>query len=92
MTKYRSKPTEIEAMQWVRGETTDDLVRWTGQIPDGTRAFRVQFDGTAMLWCEKSEAWVTIHGGDYVVAEPDGVGFYPISRLIFERKYEPIDG
>ncbi len=80
MTKYRKKPVVVEAEQWFVATPT----RHNGvQHESGAERFFV----------------VTIHGqrayladGDWIIAEPDGIHFYPCKPDIFEATYEVIDG
>lgn len=88
--RYRSRPAEIEAMQWV-GDNDNEVIAFIREgTEDRTIAFRDQFWGTAKLWVEKSQAWAEIASGDYIVREPDGVGFYPVKGEIFEARWEPV--
>ena len=33
-----------------------------------------------------------VNAGDWIIAEPDGNGFYPCSSVTFDTRWEPIDG
>lgn len=87
MAKFRSRPVEIEAEQflgfyatpWPPGVQMDDLSN------DPDQDIRYQF------------YVVTAHGqhtfvvaGDWIVTEPNGQGYYPVKPEIFETRWEPI--
>lgn len=44
-------------------------------------------DDRYLLWVEKSHAACEITAGDWIVAEPDGSGFYPCSDVDFRRTH-----
>jgi hypothetical protein len=46
--------------------------------------------GDLEMWVEKSQAWCTITPGTWVLAEADGVGFYPCTAEQFAASYEPV--
>lgn len=77
MARYRSKPVEIDAEQWHPGKSVRGV-------------FALGVDPYVM------PCVITIHGqvtpispGDWIVAEPDGIHFYPCKPDIFESRYEP---
>ncbi len=74
--KYRKKPIVVEAFQF---DGTNDTLG----------VFRREEDLSPYV--------VTIHdqccyvvSGDWIIAEPDGVHFYPCKPDIFEATYEPV--
>lgn len=90
MTMYKTKMRHgIEAEQFV-GVNLDELAAFGAQI---------QFedvlgngDITYELWVEKSNRWCGIEMFDYIMKEPDGVGFYPCKPAIFNDRYEEENG
>ena len=83
MPKFRKKPVVIEAEQF---HQSDDPFRyppgvtWGGDLPDGTGCYVV----------------ITAHGhptpvadGDWIIAEPNGRGWYPCKPDIFAATYDP---
>lgn len=64
-----------------------------GQVTDVLRPSGV-WDPPAsadlLMWVEKSQAWCVISPGTWVLAEADGVGFYPCTAEQFEASYEPV--
>ena len=80
--KYRKKPVVVEANQW-RGIRTD------GPTPVPPGVFRDVDNGQCYV--------VTIHGqktyiqpGDWIIAEPDGIHYYPCKPDIFFASYDPM--
>jgi len=45
-------------------------------------------DDSVAMWCEKSDAWVRLERGDYVVWEHDGTGVYPCAHNAFWGRHE----
>jgi len=39
------------------------------------------------VWVHKSSSYCIVHPGDYLVAEPDGSGWYPCTAKDFERTH-----
>jgi hypothetical protein len=85
--RYRSRPCEVEAMRWT-GSNADAIRAWIDQ-PSHQYGLGVDFEGAASLWVKKAQRWVPIEVGDYVIAEPDGDGFYPCAWSIFDQRWEP---
>lgn len=89
MSLYVSKPSTVDAEQWT-GDNFKHLkkVLWHGDTYGVAR-----FSGETPhleLWVEKSSAWCRLQIGDWIVREPDGVGFYLITSERFDAKYEPL--
>lgn len=84
--KYRKKPIVVEAWQ-VPFEPDAGLELWLGDafetwLPSrGAVVFHVAKNGNR-------EAEVS--HGDWIIAEPDGDGFYPCVAAEFARVYEPV--
>ncbi len=83
MAKYRKKPVEVEAEQYVK----------YGGLVKGMCNSRTCFLGT----CNEPHVH-TIHDnqlvlleiGDWIIPEPDGEHYYPCKPDIFERTYEKV--
>jgi len=39
---------------------------------------------------EGKQGYVPVNPGDWIIAEPDGSGFYPCAPNVFAAKYEPV--
>lgn len=82
MAKYRKKPVVVEAVQYFRSGVFDEPLK--------------SHPGIALCPNSDRDYVQTIHGerahltdGDWIIAEPDGVHFYPCKPDIFEATYEP---
>ena len=80
MTRFRSKPVEIEAWQWtcesagqMRGVCNCHMGNW------GSHLHTMHGDQIVML-----------EPGDWIVPEPVPGRYYPIKEDVFVTKYEPI--
>lgn len=94
--KYRSKPTEVEAYQ-----LTDELLAAhifdRAPLPGVTLSHHA-YHAERREVLRSNQYVTTIQGqkvrvepGEWIVMEPDGVHFYPISDDVFRRKYEPTE-
>lgn len=95
MTKYRKKPIEVDAIQWT-GDNTEacrEFVQYEDENQDLVQTpihrDRVEKD-SLMFWCLKSQVQVMLEPFGWIIAEPDGEGFYPCTREQFEATYEPV--
>jgi hypothetical protein len=80
MPRFRSRPFEIEAVQW-----NEDGDHPAVEIKQTTA-------GEPIAWVVRGHQGNSqVNPGDWIIAEPDGDGFYPCDPDTFERKYESID-
>jgi hypothetical protein len=90
MPRFRKKPIEIEAEQYLG----PNLVSRGQNLPNSP---------FGVLWAEMWDGAklcpyiVTIHGqktfiecGDWIITEPDGVHHYPCKPDIFKDTYDPL--
>jgi hypothetical protein len=92
MTRFRKKPVVVEAEQF-----TLECLLGHAPLPVGvTKA--TDGDPGSIHGCVVRWYVVTAHGqraylahGDWVIAEPDGRGFYPCKPDIFRATYQPVD-
>ena len=92
--RYRSKPSEVEAYQLTAERIAAHLLD-EAPLP-GVRVTSSNIHrGRREVW-GTSQSVTTIQGqdvpvspGEWIVQEPDGVHYYPISDAIFRAKYEP---
>ncbi len=75
MSKFRSKPFEIEATQFT--EENDHPEVYT-KLGSGT------------FYVDGHQGPSRVNEGDWIIAEPDGEGFYPCDPETFAHKYEPV--
>jgi len=88
MAKYRKKPVEIEAVQFITNNEVDDknmndIVRWIEEnngkaFHDGTDIYIDTLEGTMRAMC-----------GDFIIKGINGE-FYPCKPDIFEKTYEVV--
>ena len=90
MATYRSKPTEIEAVQWT-GENADEV----GRIAPYKFATEVDRDGVVFGWlkagADGAQGHVPVPVGHWVVRKPgDVTDLWPVDPDYFAAKYEPV--
>ncbi len=87
--RYRSRPVEIEAMQYT-DETREAVVAWSG-----AQSTSIDDDGAeyelANLRIHTLEGVMQASPGDYIIRGLKGE-FYPCKPDIFEAKYEHVAG
>lgn len=98
--KYRSKPVEIEAFQWVgTPEAATPILNWiddNGGTANWTEAHE-GYSGADGSYPEQPEDAILIRtlegemratAGDWIIRGTEGE-FYPCKDSVFRRKYEP---
>lgn len=83
MSKFRSKPVEIEAVQL----TPQRLADWRAgveRLPNGVEL------GTLGFWCISRNRAVLAQMHDWIIQESDGSGCYPCKPDVFAAKYERV--
>jgi hypothetical protein len=89
MTRYRSKPVEIEAFQWFHpGLVGYVRPRWFELEILAGRA--IYDDGGNFYILHTANGPVIAVSGDWIIREPSGVGCYPCKAEVFAAKYELI--
>lgn len=86
MTKFRSKPVEIEA---IRLDTKLlDAIEAGEPPPNGLTVE----DRGGFIWtsCRTRQGEVPANLDDWIIQESDGSGCYPCKPDVFAAKYEPI--
>jgi hypothetical protein len=78
---YLTKPTRKQAEKFTDPHNPHNPPEGVMQLPDSGQFYTVTAHG--------QKAFIAV--GDYVVAEPDGRGFYPAKADIFESGHERID-
>lgn len=89
--KFRKKPVVVDAEQWFPGKEVRGVFLY--HPPDAVIGGRGR--GEQRFKQEPYFAVTTAHGqitrvaeGDWIIAEPDGRGFYPCKPDIFAATYE----
>ncbi len=86
VARYRKKPVEVDAIQWT-GENFDAVKAFaSGAVGIGT-----VMGGAIPLWVTAAAATCYVERGDWIIREPDGSGFYPVTDDPFSVIYEPAD-
>lgn len=86
--RYRSKPSEIEAVQW-RGDNAAEVGQFAPYKFANSRT-----DGKAWLKAGKAGAqgWVEVPVGHWIVRQPgDLTDHWPVEDAYFQAKYEPVE-
>ena len=89
MGDYVKRPVTVTAWRFDPTSTDSGTATWQLE-PRCVASISVRDDGTYGLWVQKSKAWCDLEPGDYIVAEPDGLGVYPCKRAIFEASHDPL--
>jgi hypothetical protein len=93
MPRFRSKPREVEAIQWfpgtdVPGVFVEDPYRRELEVmePDLPPGLPVRY---FVVTIHRQRAY--LEPGDWVVTEPDGKRHYPVKDEIFRETYTPVE-
>lgn len=79
--RYRTKPFEIEAMQY-DGTNIDELYEWSqGNVRKGR---------DVQVYDYQHDTWITFYAGNYIIRGMNKE-YYPCVPDVFEAKYEVID-
>jgi len=89
--KYRSKPTVIEAVQFL--PLTDHKLK----LPEGVTGIHSPgadnwaYEGCMFYVTTIQGQKVPVSEGEWIIAEPDGIHHYPCAPDVFAARYEPVD-
>lgn len=90
--KYKTKPFEVEAIQWT-GKNIDELVEFAGVnfelIPIEEREYSDDPDATAAILDDIHSTWRLVLDGQWIIKGSKGE-FYPCDDEEFRSKYEPV--
>lgn len=98
MQRFKRKHSEIEAYQWDGSSSGPGLkfMRLPVMSPvdlNGAAHGEPQhnIETELVFVCEtRSGVGIPVQKGQWIVAEPDGTGYYPVEAHIFAERYEPI--
>lgn len=79
--KFKTKPCEIEAVQWI-GENLTEILKFA-------HALRFNMLGDALV-IETLECSMMANIGDYIIRDLHGE-YYPCKPDVFQKKYEPCE-
>lgn len=82
--KYKTKPVEIEAIEWT-GENMDEILVFTGKEEQTNRDRVLSND----LFIETLEGEMHASKGDFIIKGLKGE-FYPCKPDIFNMKYQVV--
>lgn len=82
MSKYRKKPVVVDAEQYLPGQQR--------ALPNGVHPANVQEYANGPFVITAHSQRVYVEPGDWIIAEPDGRGFYPCKPDIFAATYEEV--
>lgn len=90
MAQFRKRPVVVEARQFTE-TTRQDVAAWC----NGVTEQRLDLSDFRKVWVlfvdvRKGYSHAQIEEGDWVIAEPDGSGFYPCTAEDFADTYEPV--
>ena len=89
-TNFIKRPIVIEAEQWFPGE---ELPGVQGVNPNKLCGCILFGLGTLVLHVHTihDSQVVKLEAGDWIIPEPDGVHFYPVTNDIFQATYELVE-
>lgn len=90
MPRFRKRPIEFDAEQWFPGKKVPG-VRGVNPSAMDAGCFVGGKCCRPHIHTAHNGQVVELEPGDYVVAEPDGRGFYPVKPDIFEKFNEPVE-
>lgn len=97
MAVYRKRPIDVEMYQW-NGDL-DAILAWADDLYARginhrtlvwSRPSDWQTSGEFSFFVEKGQSECTIRPADWIAAEGDGGGYYPIEHAAQQVGYEPI--
>ena len=90
--RFRSKPSEIEAIHW-RGKNVDDVVEFGADDSHSWTKVKVSDGALSLLaGARGAQEWVPVPVGHWLVCQPgDKSDIWPVDPDYFNDKYEYID-
>ena len=85
--RYRSRPQEVDAIQWTEGTTIDGVKDWVHD----RRYVRLDFDTSALwLWNGEGDGWTAVPFGWWIVRGGDPDRYWPVAPEYFSAVYEQV--
>lgn len=94
MAKYRKRPVVVEAEQWFPGKEVPGVFMYQPEdaVIGGKGHGEMRFSQGPFPAVTTAHGQVTrVVAGDWIIAEPDGRGYYPCKPDIFAATYEPVE-
>ena len=91
--RYRSKPQEVEAVQWT-GDNVEEIHNFASLDEPRTIVTIYQGDPELKLKAGKggAQGWVFVPVGYWIVHNPGDLSdFWPVEPHYFAKKYDPAD-
>ena len=92
---YRSKPTTIEAIQWLGNSEANVDACFAFAVHNAINKVDLDFDNCLSLLAGKDGAqkWVPVPVGHWLVSQPgDRSDIWPVDPGYFAVRYEPVTG
>lgn len=83
MPKFRTKPVEIQAIQW-RGDNREDIEAFGASLRVVGGTWKSH---TLQVYDFLQDTWVGVNQGDFIIRGTKGE-FYPCEAEVFNWKYE----
>lgn len=81
--RYRSNPTEIEAMQYIDNDSIQDLIDWGVQVQT---SLDLDQRGIIKIYNSHNDDWIKVPVGHFVARGKDNE-FYPIEPATMWDRY-----
>jgi len=88
--KYRSKPVEVEAIQWDGTEETATTINEWIESRDAGFRYSLFPDHPSEVYNISHSDWNRVNVGDWIIKGTKGE-FYPVDPETFALRYEPVD-
>jgi hypothetical protein len=86
--KAQKRPIVVECIQFT-GDNIEAICSFVGK--ENLDAIKLLPGERASFWVEKSDQWIALQPGMWVMAEQDGTGFYPCAEDVFTTTYDRIE-
>lgn len=84
---YRSKPQEVEAIQWT-GDNADEVL---SAVPDKTMYYREAGTMRLLAGVDGAQEWVPVPVGHWLVHPPGDLSdVWPVEDDYFRNKYDEV--
>ncbi|MDR3235028.1 MAG: hypothetical protein LBT46_15435 [Planctomycetaceae bacterium] len=88
MKRYRKRPVEIEALQYLGYRNADEVTQWIESNGGETRIAPGIDGGHSTLVIKTPDGEVKVNWGDWIIKD---VKFQPCNRDTFNKTYEEVN-